>query len=240
MKVLSIGDLHFPFENKKLIKEIIKQIRIEKPNVIIQLGDLFDQYMYGRYDKNLSVIQPDSELEKAKAKAIKFWNDVKKASPRSKKIQLLGNHDVRMLVQTLKKFPEVYHVMQEAHENLYDFKGVEVKKSDKDFVKYFDTVYCHGWAATHMAHFRSNVIRAHDHKAWMKVVPASNKIEGGGLKFLESYKLVKNDNFSFEISAGMFGDESQLPFGYVNSRRTNWRPAIVIETEEYVELRILG
>ena len=238
MKVIAIGDLHFPYANKGKVRKAIKRIKKEHPDVVIQLGDLFDQYMFGRFDKSLNFISPDKELEKAKKQAVDFWANVKKVAPKAKRIQLLGNHDVRILKQCLSRFPEIYGVIEKAHMDLYSFDGVEVKKSDRDYVVFDGVVYCHGWAATHTEHFGQPVVRCHDHKAWIRIEGRSKQALGK-LRILNTFTLHRSEDVVFEISAGMFADSRLLPFGYSNSRRTNWKPAIGIITKETACLEVL-
>lgn len=238
MVVLAVGDLHLPYVNKKYLKKAISKIRKIKPDVVIQMGDLYDQYMFGRFDKDFNVIKPDEELKRARKLAEKFWGDVHKSVPEAKCIQLIGNHDVRILKQTLKRFPEIYSFMKNVHKNLYEFNGVKTMKSDRDYVEYNGVVYCHGWAATHLQQFKQPVVRAHDHQAWMYICGTKKEIRLKG-KIEETYTLNKKDGLLFEVSCGMYADESAIPLNYPSTRRTNWRPAISIDYGDKIKLCIL-
>jgi len=237
-KVLAIGDIHFPFADKKKINKAIKRIKEEKPNVVIQLGDLNDQYMFSQFASNMNVIMPKKELEKAKKDGDSFWKAIKKAAPKARCIQMIGNHDIRVLKQTLKKFPQVYHILEEAHKELYTFKGVETFYSDRDYVEIDDVVYCHGWSAKHIRHFKKSVVRCHDHQAWVYEI-GDQKDAFGGIVIKTTHTSFRNKHILFEISCGMFADETKVPFGYTNSKRTGWKPAIAIVTKETATLEVL-
>jgi len=239
MKVINIGDLHLPYAKKSTINKAIKRVAEEQPDVVIQGGDLFDQYLFGRFDKNMNFATPEKELKKAREQAIEFWKNIKKAAPKARRIQLIGNHDVRLLKTCAKKYPEAYHIVEKEFKNLYKFNGVELKKSDRDYVKFDGVVYCHGWSSKHISHFKSSVVRQHDHKAWLFITPKTDLVEGAGITFKTTYTIDRSEHINFEISCGTFCDETKVPFGYVNSRRTNWQPAIAIVTKDYARLEIL-
>lgn len=238
MKIIAVGDLHAPYLNKNYLSKAISRIKKEKPDVVIQLGDLFDQYMFGRFDKNLDFINPKKELLKAIDCGKDFWDRVRVASPLSEKHQLLGNHDMRILKKTAKVFPEAYHIIKERHNNMYKFKGVHTAKTDRDFLEYDGVIYCHGWMSSHINHFKQSVIRAHDHKVWGRIVGDNNEVFGG-IIWKKGFFHNRCDSTMFEISAGMFADEKLIPFHYINSNRSNWQPAITITTPKTVELVVL-
>jgi len=238
-KVLAIPDLHFPWVDKEALEKVYKAVRKEKPTHIVQMGDLFDQYMFGRFDKNLNLIAPENEIVTAREMAVNFWKKVKQIAPRAKCYQLLGNHDIRLLKQCAKKLPESYHFLKDAHNNLYDFKGVETMKSERDFLKIDDVYFVHGWQAKHIRHFKGSVVRAHDHQAW--VYQIGNQVNAyGGIVYKDATtRIVRQGHTTFEISCGMLADDSLLPFDYTNSKRTNWTPAIAVITKEEARLEIL-
>lgn len=237
-KVLAIGDMHFPFEDKSYLKKLMKRVKEEKPDIIIQLGDLYDQYMFSRYDQNLDRMSPKKELELARSKACAFWKNISKASPKSKKIQLLGNHDNRILKQILRRFPSAFSILKEAHTKLYTFEGVETHLSDRDYIEIDNIIYTHGWQAKHIRHFGKSVVRAHDHQAWMYEI-GDQKEAFGGIVIHASHVIARNPHTLFEVSSGMYGDEKATPFEYTTSKFTNWKPAIVIVTKDLVRLEIL-
>ena len=238
MKVLSIGDLHLPFHNKYYMRKLYKQIEKEQPDVVIQDGDLYDQYLFSRHDSNLNIITPDEELRRARKSAEYFWKRIQAIVPKAKCIQLLGNHDTRILRKAMRVFPEAYTIIHEAHNKLYTFENVETCYTDRDYVEYDGVVYCHGWMAKHHTHFKKSVVRAHDHKAWMYIKGETSTFKGA-MTIGSSYKIKREEGLLFEISCGMYADESLLPFEYTSSKLNNWSPAISIVTKDYAELRIL-
>lgn len=238
MKVLSFGDVHFPFTNKRKLNKVIDKIKAEKPDVVIQLGDIYDQYMFSRFGKDYNVISPKQELDRAKKDALNMWKKIKKAAPRARLMQLMGNHDIRMMKKALNKFPEAMHIFEDVHKKLYQFDGVETMESDRDYIEIDGVVYCHGWASSHINHFRQPVVRAHDHRAWVRLV-GDNTTAFGGIVYKDPCQIFRSKDTVFEASAGMFADEKAVPLGYTSSRRTDWRAAVVIVTEEHLKLEIL-
>jgi len=218
MKVFAFGDTHFPYNYN--LDVIYTEIKYYKPDIIIHVGDLYDQYMFSKYDKEYNEILPDKELKSSKQAACKMWTKIQQISPRSKKFQLLGNHDIRILKQTKRKFPEIYSFIKEIHKDFYSFKGVTTMFSDRDYLEFDNVVYCHGWQTKHVAHFNSSVVRGHSHKAELELVQ-NNK---------SNYKL------SFELSIGGWGDERQVPLSYPASKKTGWRKAVGVITDGYPQL----
>ena len=217
-KVLASGDKHFPYTKKVFLNKLYKLIKKEKPDIIIDMGDLYDQYVFARFDRDLNFTNPKKEVAKMRKSAEDYWATIRNAAPKARLIQLLGNHDVRMLKKCLSTFPEAYDFLKTVHEGLYDFAGVEVKKSDKEYVEIDGVVYCHGWMTKHTAHFGKSVVRAHDHKVWMEAKMDLKKT---------------NNEFIFEASCGCFGDQSAVPLGYPSSKFTGWQAGALIIDDGY-------
>src|SRR5580698_3984216 len=95
MKIFIVGDLHFPYHNRKALRKIYEAIKKEKPTHIIQIGDLYDQYSFSRFTKK-NITTSTTELFRARKAAMFFWNRIHRLLRNSKNIQLLGNHDIRL------------------------------------------------------------------------------------------------------------------------------------------------
>lgn len=218
-KVFAFGDTHFPYNIN--LNKIYKAIKKEKPSVVIHVGDLLDQYMFSKYGKDYEELSPKKELDKAVKQANNMWVKIKSIVPKARCIQLLGNHDIRILKQTKTKFPEVYFLIKEAYDSIYTFSGVETMKSDRDFVIIDNIVYCHGWQASHISHFGKAVVRGHSHKACLSLV----KNEKTGY------------NLNFEMQVGCCGNEQLVPLSYPASKKTGWKLAygIVVDGHPYLE-----
>lgn len=225
MIVFAVPDLHFPFCDDDSIDVVIHQISKEKPDVVIQLGDLYDQYSFSRFDRDFNLMVPQAEIERGRAMAISFWKRVKKASPKARCIQLHGNHDQRLLKRALSALPEVYPMIKDANDRLYTFDGVETLKSDRDFVEIDGVIYCHGWQSklgAHTNYFGKSVVRGHSHKAGLKCW----QDESSKHKFL------------FEMECGCLVDETSLPLCYTASTYSKWTKAlgVIVDGRPWLEV----
>ena len=72
MKILYIPDTHFPYADHIALAKVYNLIKKEKPDCIIQAGDLLDLYSFSRYDKHSSFTTPMNELEFGMAQAREF------------------------------------------------------------------------------------------------------------------------------------------------------------------------
>jgi len=54
MKIAVIPDTHFPYCNTSKLFQAIGRIKNFKPDVIIQVGDLYDQLSFSNYPKDPS------------------------------------------------------------------------------------------------------------------------------------------------------------------------------------------
>ena len=80
-KVLCIGDIHFPAACKPALRRVIQAVKDKKPDVIVQMGDLFDRYSASSFPRSHNAMTPKKEDESSREQAEDFWENVKKASP---------------------------------------------------------------------------------------------------------------------------------------------------------------
>lgn len=112
MKVLVISDLQVPFEHPDALAFCKAVAKKEKPDTVLQIGDLVDIHSTSDYDADPDGMSPGHELEKTR-KSLQNWA---KAFP--KLTVLLGNHDVRyhkaafkarIPSDVLKSFSDILH-----------------------------------------------------------------------------------------------------------------------------------
>lgn len=162
--VVAIPDIHSPFPNFPALFSILDYIRETQPDYVIQLGDLLDQYVFSKYARSLG-ITPHDEIARGLEIVSNMWEQIKKDSPRSKRIQLLGNHDVRISKRISETIPELEGFF--SHKDLYKFKGVTVLDSDKDYFELDGIIYVHGWLSKsldHAKYFNQPVVHGHRHR----------------------------------------------------------------------------
>lgn len=215
MKVLAFGDTHFPFENKKSLLSLYRYIAKSNPDVIIHLGDLYDNYMFSRFDKDFNVIKPKDELLQSNKRAIEMWKKIQDLAPNAEKCQLFGNHDIRISKLIMSRTPTLASEIKTIREKYYTFPGVKVMTSDREYVEYDNVIYVHGWHNSnvmHMRHFKKPVVHGHNHRPDMVWEPASKT----------EYKP------RWEVDCGCLADQTKVPFDYTNSIQTSWKAALAI------------
>lgn len=204
-KVFIISDTHLPFQNKRAFKKMLELIKAEKPTVVVHIGDLLDQYVFSKYTKSLAVTA-DLDMTLGLKQAEEMWATIKKLSPKAQRIQVLGNHDVRLAKRISEKLPELEGVMDPL--GAYKFKGVKVLKSYRDHVEIDGVIYTHGYltkSIDHAKHFGKPVVHGHLHRPGISTF--------GKL---------------WTMDVGHLADETSLPLSYTQSKVTNWRMAVGI------------
>lgn len=199
-KVLVIGDLHFPFHCKKAYKNLLAIAKKLRPTHIVQIGDLLDQYVFSKYSRSLQV-SPLEEIEHGLQLATDMWAGLIKLSPSAKCYQLLGNHDVRMAKRITERMPELCEFF--SHNDLYKFTGVNVCKSDRDFIEIEGVIYVHGWLSKSIDHakfFGKPTVHGHRHRPCIEYD--------------------RKELWSMDV--GYMANRESLPLQYTSSKFTKW------------------
>lgn len=202
-KVFVIPDMHMPFMDQRAYKKVMKALKQEKPDYVVQLGDILDQYCFSKFTRSLNLMSPHKEITKGLKMATKFWADVKKIVPKAKCIQLLGNHDVRICKRIGEKLPELEGFFGPKH--MYVFPGVRVLKSDRDHVVIDGVVYTHGHytkSIDHVKYYLRPVVHGHLHRAGISTF--------GNL---------------WSMDVGHIANEKTLPLSYTASKVSRWAKA---------------
>ena len=179
---------------------MMKAIKKEKPTHVLQVGDLLDMFVFSKYTRSLE-ITPAEEIAEGIRLATKMWEDIQKIVPKAKCIQMLGNHDTRLIKRISEKLPELSSFF--SHENLYKFKKVTVMKSDRDFIEIDGVVYLHGYLSKSIDHarfFNKPVVHGHTHRPCIEV-------DRPGL---------------WSMSVGYMADKDALPLQYTQSKLNKW------------------
>jgi len=163
--ILAVGDNHCPFLHRPSADRIIEIAKSLKPDVIIDMGDKYDLLSFSRFPKRL-IMTPGDELKIGREQAESFWYRLKKASPKSKRIQLKGNHDERMYKQMLIKAPELEVFIN--FKSYWEFEDVETIFDPKEAVEINNIIFIHGFLSKigdHMKKFEyKNVVCGHLHR----------------------------------------------------------------------------
>lgn len=199
--ILAIGDAHFPFTCTKSIRKVIQLAELKKPDVIIQIGDLYDLFSFSKYPRSLDYIKPKDEIEQARILAEAMWRSLYKASPKSKRFQLLGNHDERPMKKIQAVAPEFESLI--SIKDLFSFPNVETMNAERDELIIDKILIMHG--------FRSKLGDHARHNGMKTIVGHSHH---GGV----TYTRLGKDTI-WELNCGFVANEDSVPLGYTKQRR---------------------
>jgi predicted phosphodiesterase len=203
-KVIILGDLHFPFHNKKALAKVMKAIRDEKPDTVVQIGDLYDQYSFSRFTKK-NIVLPEEELDLARSYAELMWYMIRRSGVK-KCIQILGNHDMRLVKRAEERLPEAQELVKKTVLELYRFKGVKTIEDDRTVSKIHGVAYHHGYLSKlgdHKRNFGMSTVVGHSHT--------------GGVVFEQ-----RNGKIIWELNAGYLADETAEPLRYRPTTTSKW------------------
>lgn len=206
-KVVVLGDLHFPFHHKAAVTKVVEFIEENKPDVVIQVGDLFDFYSLSRFPRT-QAIPPHVEISEARQCAENLWSIIRLKSPKSKCFQLYGNHDSRMRSRVMERLPEIIDILR--FEDLFTFKGVKTIHSERTEFMIDDVCFMHGYRSgspEKAPHARANLVSTvcgHSHR--------------GGAVFVG----IKPGKMIYELNAGYLADPNASAMSYTKQSWTGW------------------
>ena len=193
--VLTISDLHIPFENKyalEFVKDIYKKYNCNK---VVALGDIFDIYSLSRYTKSPSSMNVVDEFEESKQK-IKEWVT---AFPTMECI--IGNHEARLN----KKLSES-GIPKEFVKSFNELFGLpDTWKWYNEFT-INDVTYLHGDRSGALSYIsickdmRKSIVCAHTHFS-------------AGIQYLTN-----SDSTIFALNCGCMIDFNSYAFSYASSQ----------------------
>lgn len=190
------------------MKKMLARVKAFRPNVIVQIGDLFDFYNFSRFPKSSNVATPHSEIRDGRWMAERFWTDVKKLSPLAQCFQAWGNHEERPFKRIMEKAPELEKLFEKPLRELLIFPGVTTLGGPQDELDINGIRFIHGWSCKpgfHMNYFGRSVAHGHTHK--------------GGVEYLR-----KDGKTIFELDCGVLADFNSRPLIYRSSVTCRWTP----------------
>lgn len=217
LKVLCIPDAHAPWASEAVTLKIYEAISNKKYDVIIQLGDLLDLYSYSKFARSHDICTPKEEVEAGYEWSNNFWKQIHKLAPKSRKIQLKGNHDDRLMKRAFERWPEAASILMRAEHSLYKFPNVETIQDSRDPLEIEGVIYIHGYLTKigdHAKYFLKPVVHGHTHR--------------GGTIFLNM-----GGRLIWELDCGYMADQNAVPLQYGPTKNVLW-------TEGYGEIDSLG
>lgn len=190
-----IPDLHFPYHDSAALELCIRFCEDYRPRVIVQLGDLYDQFSFSKYARDLSAVElnPADEHRLARIEAETMWARLKKTGAECYQI-IDGNHDLRVIKRMAEKLPEHAFIGKSWLDEQLDFPGV-AKLSSEAVID--GVMIMHGMRkpGEHARYNQMNTVTGHTHKA---------RIE-----------YFANINGSYwEMNCGWLGDKKAPVFSY--------------------------
>lgn len=205
-KVIAIPDLHFPWHHANCLNFIYDVIKDEKPDVVIQMGDLYDFFSFSKFSRTHDVCTPKEEITEGRLAAQLMWEHIKKIAPNADRIQLRGNHDVRVMKRVLDVIPEIESLVEPQVEELFKFKGVRTVYDTREEFEIDGVVYTHGHymkIGDHAKYYNKPVVHGHRHR--------------GEVWFHDMGQFML-----WELDCGYCSDDSQIPLKYTPTRTNHW------------------
>lgn len=197
-------DIHFPFACEKTLTSFYEFVGRKKPQVIIQLGDLYDMFAHGKFPRSQNYYNPFEEIKLAHGMAKNFWESLYKISEKSLKFQILGNHDIRPIKRIIEAYPEgeVFFDLTK----YFSFDNVETLMDYRSYIEINEIAFMHGHftkLGDHMKKYGKSCVIGHSHRP--------------GLVFLNHF-----GKTLFELNAGLAGDPQSKVMGYTPSKIKDW------------------
>lgn len=108
MKIIStlvaLSDKHWPFADKKLVSKSIKYIEDTQPDEIVDLGDLFDNPTFSKFEQDPRVKYSFTDTVKM---VNNYLHSVRKAAPKANISIKWGNHDERLPKFSARTAPDL-------------------------------------------------------------------------------------------------------------------------------------
>jgi len=164
-RVAVLGDVHAPFQDNETIKQFLRFVRTENVTHVIQMGDMYDFYAYSRFP-GARLLTAADELKAGRKVASEFWTAVGNYAPGARRVQLVGNHDIRPAKRINDSFPELAEFF--SLEPILSFPGVHTHWDVQRPWGLDGVRYTHGAKSKvgqYVNYYKENYVCGHLHKA---------------------------------------------------------------------------
>lgn len=208
-----ISDIHWPFENPKVIKAFIEYVGDVKPDHVIINGDAWDMYSHAKFPRSHNVFTPRDEQALSRERNEDFWAKVKAAAPKAQCTQMLGNHDVRPMKRVLETYPEAEDWIKEKMKELFTYKGVKtIFDAREELFLNSQIIVFHGYRT-----------KLGDHRDYTLYSTCNGHSHMGGVVFRKV-----RGTILFELNSGFAGDPEAKGLTYTPQRIVNWTSGFAI------------
>ncbi len=207
-KIAILPDVHFPWENKKVLEAFYKFVEVNQPEHIVQIGDLYDAYSHAKFPRSHNQFTPREETDLSRGKAVAMWDAIKKAAPKATRYQILGNHDIRPLKRILEVYPEAEDWIKNEVHKLMTFDGVTTMFDPREELIIGDIAILHG--------YRSQLGQHRDFTL-MNCVTGHSHVGGAVFRQIQGRVL-------WELNAGFAADPEGKGLTYTSQKLSRWTP----------------
>lgn len=159
-----MGDMHLPFVHVPTVNHFFRWCNQNQPKNIIQVGDLHDMFSSSRFPRKI-IINPYEEMKQSRTMAVSFWETLRRLCPKSRLIQILGNHDIRVEKRVIEKCPEAHPFVERGLVDHYSFDGVETYMDPREelIIDGINITHGHRKHGDHMTECMRSTILGHTH-----------------------------------------------------------------------------
>jgi len=177
-------------------------IEVVRPTIIIQMGDLYDFFSWGRFPRPFEIL-PKDEAELGRKIAIALWKQIRLIAPKAELWQILGNHDDRAKKRIVETMPEIEPFVN--LEPMWQFDGVHTVPDSKRELELAGIIFQHGHRkfGEHVKYNLAPTVTGHTHT--------------GGVSFITI-----RDKLIWELNAGYLADPTKTPLKYNPQKWTRW------------------
>jgi predicted phosphodiesterase len=205
-RIMVIGDVHFPFASPDSLSMVYALCEQMKPDVVVQVGDLYDMFSASKFPRSLSVMTPRAEMEMARQQAVDMWATIHAIVPSASLVQCVGNHDLRPMIRILDKWPEGEDFVKKALEPMLTFDHVKTIFDPTEELVIDDIWFIHGYRSKlgdHMVYNQNKTVCGHSHRGGVVYKPSGNRI-------------------IWELNAGFVADPFSAALSYRKQRLHDW------------------
>lgn len=204
-----ISDIHWPFSSARVVGRFHEYVGDVKPEFVIINGDAWDMYSHTKFPRTHNLFTPREEQDRSRAMNEEFWKTIQKNSPKSKCVQLLGNHDVRPMKRILESYPEAEDWIAEKLRQLFTFEGVTTEMdARKELFLNANTIVFHGYRS-----------KLGDHRDFTLYNTFNGHTHMGGVVFRKV-----RGSVLFECNSGFAGDPEAKGLTYTPQKLSIWTP----------------
>jgi hypothetical protein len=162
-----LGDVHLPFTRWDVLEAAAKDCKAYKPDLIVQIGDLLDQYNWSLYKR--ATYAPNAEEE---------WHNTEQDIHHFHKLFgdkvpmeiVMGNHDLRLMLRCMEA--NLPRKLIRQLDELFPFDNWNWRVEQKPLIR-DGVLFCHGDETGGDAFEKAqvlgtNVIQGHDHKGYLR------------------------------------------------------------------------